>query len=583
MNWAKVVVFLEHAFVRPQPSVLFLFKSGIDVKINETIVDETSSSDSSDTPPSEMRDADASDTHSEALNDLTRVEDARRKFEDIRDKAPVAYFSHDTGHFIVEINRRAMALFGLDEPRNDLNLATLFSPKSLSSFQYHLRKVKEGQPAQSIELVLQGEVEPPVTVYAETSRLGPEKFQTVMVDISAQKKVEFERSEFESKMQQTQKLDILYQLSGGIAHDFNNLLQVLEIQVDSALQLANDCGGPLAKVVSQIADSVKRGTRLTRRLQTFSRQGPLEKTRGDLNEFVQESIAMIDRAIGHSMTISFEPSSEPLSVWIDPVQLEQLLFNLCLNSRDAVEGEGIITIKTSAFDVKFPVNKTGLELYVGSYTKLSVSDNGSGIPKELQGRLFNPFVTSKEVGKGTGLGLTIVYSILKQHEGAIEIKETSASGTTFDIYLPRFRDSSVFRDSDRSTRFGMNNESDSNAKKTVLVADDERAIREALEGFLARRDVDVLLAKNGVEAIELLDRHPQVEWLLTDVVMPEKGGVEVCEHYRMKNSTGTVVLMSGHGSSVLDRDFLRRNNASYLQKPFDFSSLEKKLGLNAAK
>lgn len=553
------------AYVRAN-TIICLVMMGSDVKIKETILGGTTSSG----------------MHSEALHGLTRVEEARKKFEDIRDKSPVAYFSHDTEHRILEINRRALALFGSDERQDDLSLKKLISTKSFSVFEYHLRRMNEGQPAQSTELVLQGDGEPPVTVYAETSLLSPGKFQTVMVDISAQKRIEFERSEFESKMQQMQKLEILYQLSGGIAHDFNNLLQVLEIQVDSAMMLATDCGDPLAKVVSQIADSVKRGTRLTRRLLTFSRQGPLEKVRGDLNEFVGESITMIDRAIGDSMNISFEPSSESLGVWLDPVQLEQLLFNLCLNSRDATDGGGVIAIRTSSIDVEFPVKKSGLELYVGPYTKLSVTDHGSGISKEMQSQIFEPFVTTKEVGKGTGLGLAIVFNILKQHEGAIEIKETSSSGTTFDIYLPRFRDSSVLRDSDRSKPFDLDIDSGSNGRKTVLVADDEQAIREALHGFLTIHDADVLLAENGAEAIKILDQHPEVEWLLTDVVMPIKGGVEVCEHYRRLNSTGTVVFMSGHGSSVLDREFLRRNNASYLQKPFNFSSLEKKLGLKSS-
>ena len=524
----------------------------------------------------------ASNARLETVHAESSEQEQGKSFEDIRDRAPVAYFSHDQSHRVHEINQRAMNLFGLgNSPRKELTLQTLISEKSLALFEYHLRRAVECDSFSSVELTLQANSESPVTVFAETSVVGPGKFQTVMVDISARKQIEFERNEFDNKIQQSQKLEILYQLSGGIAHDFNNLLQVLEIQVDAANKLTTDCDDSLKSVIAQIRDSVDRGSRLTRRVLTFSRQGPLEKVRGDLNEFVKESIAMIDRAIGDSMEIRFQPAAETLGVWIDPVQLEQLLFNLCLNARDASDasdGNGVIDVQLSAIEIKFPVKKTGLEMYVGPYTKMTVSDQSGGIPETLLNQIFEPFVTSKDPGKGTGLGLSIVHNILKQHEGAIEISETSPVGTTFDIYFPRFRDSSVL-DGIRRSRVPVGSV-DGDRKKTILVADDEKAIRDALHESLTSQGIEVLLAKDGAEAIELLDRHPEIAWVLTDLVMPVKGGLEVCEYYRSRNSTGTVVLMSGHGDSVLDRDFLRLHNATYLQKPFDFSKMKSKLGLD---
>jgi len=512
-----------------------------------------------------------------------RLQMAELEIQQIRDNAPVAYFVHDSEHKILEANRRAMAIFDSADPARLLHkpaiVQHLLTSEVFQLFDYHVRRVARlGKPF-SVELSIgqQNSAGAGCIVLAETTSLETGLFQTVMVDITSQKKNDRERRDFEARMEQLQKLNVVHQLSAGIAHDFNNLLQSLTMQAELALLAARDATPAVRNGIQDMMQTVQRGSDLTGQLMAFSRKSPIERVHGELNQLVHNSISMIKRTIGNRIKVVFEPSPEPLGVWVDPVQLEQSLLNLCMNARDATTGDGTILIRTEPVTQTEPQDVNGLPIYCGPYSRLTVNDQGCGIAEENWRVLFEPFFTTKEVGQGTGLGLSIVYNILRQHEGAIQVRGSSDSGTTIEILLPRFQ----WKHSTRPT-VSDREEKPAACQRLALVADDQSTIRNVLANLLETQGVKVFRAADGKEAIEVIDENPSIDIVLTDIVMPEIGGLEVCEYFRKRNLNGIVVLMSGHGDSVLDKNFLRVHNATFLAKPFQLATLEKKLALNGA-
>ena len=281
--------------------------------------------------------------------------------------------------------------------------------------------------------------------------------------------------------------------------------------------------------------------------------------------------------MGENIQIQLNRDPERLGVWADPVQIEQALLNLCLNSRDAMtKQKGQITITTSKQFFSKRETISSLPITPGPYTKISISDEGSGICNSVLPRIFEPFYTTKDVGKGTGLGMSIVYSIAKQHNGTVEVSASSDCGTTIDFYLPRFQLplSMTIPTSEKST-----GTSKRPIAGRVLVCNDEPAILEVISRMIQRLGLEVLAAGNGQAAIELIEENDNIELLLTDVVMSEKDGRQICTYFLEKPPDQPVVFMSGHGDSVLDQEFLSRNNATFIGKPFRVDTLEKKLGL----
>jgi signal transduction histidine kinase/ActR/RegA family two-component response regulator len=516
---------------------------------------------------------------SELERTLHELEVARRQFDEVRDNAPVAYFTHDAAGYIFEINKRARSLLGVQPCQTNIRLNSILCSEGVELFEFHLSRVNAKNSASSIEIKLNRGGINPTFVLAETSVLADSLYQTVMVDVSTRKRTEQVRNKLESELQQSQKMEVLHQLSGGIAHDFNNILQVLIFQSDFAISLLEGENEVATKAVREIVATAERGADLTRQMLAFSRKAPLEKVRCDLNEIISSAMNMIKRSLGNNVDCHFDASPTPLGAWIDPVQIEQALLNLCLNARDAMPDGGNVLVQTSRVFLELKQTKSDLVLIPGAYAVISVRDEGNGIPDEAMSRVFEPFFSTKEVGQGTGLGLSIIHSILRQHGGAIEILESNGQGTVIDIYLPSFK--LPKRPSDAAKKNVTTEKREREFSGTVLVCDDEETILSVLTTTLEKLGLRVLPAADGREAIEIIENEPtSIDLLLTDVVMPEKDGRDVCMVFRQKFADGAVVFMSGHGDSVLDEQFLRDCNATFLPKPFQLASLEKKLGLN---
>jgi two-component system, cell cycle sensor histidine kinase and response regulator CckA len=372
----------------------------------------------------------------------------------------------------------------------------------------------------------------------------------------------------EEQLRQAQKLDAIGRLAGGVAHDFNNLLTV--IHGNSSLLLADDSARPeMVEAAREIREAAARAANLTRQLLTFSRRQPIKTETVDLNDVVSGVGRMLQRLIGEDIVLhtSLLPGGAPVKA--DAGMLEQVLLNLAVNARDAMPrgGEVRIGLDSVSFDPAGASRSAGAR--PGSFIRLTVRDNGSGIDPDHLSHIFEPFFTTKEIGKGTGLGLATVHGIVAQHQGWIAVESQPGSGATFIIHLPRLEQAEASRVHEPET-VAM-----PGGSETILVVEDEPAVRTLAVRILSTRGYRVLAAPSGAAALEMWPEHSAVvDLLLTDLVMP--GGVsgpQLAERLRAEKPELTVIYMSGYAGDTAGRGLDLREGVNFLQKPFSPSQL----------
>ena len=332
-----------------------------------------------------------------------------------------------------------------------------------------------------------------------------------------------ERRKLESDLQQAQKMDAIGRLAGGVAHDFNNLLLVIsayaELMLDS---LAGE--DPLRRNVGEIMTASRRAADLTRQLLAFGRKQMQALQVLDVNAVVGEITGMLPRLIGEDILLVFVPGQDLGKVKADPIQIEQVVMNLAANARDAMPGGGTLTIETSAMQVDESYVQRHPIVPPGDYVVLTVTDSGQGIAANHLPHIFEPFYTTKEAGKGTGLGLATVYGIVKQNAGFVWVYSELGLGTTFKVYLPRVEAVSS------EARVAKPAEPCPGGGETLLLVEDEASVRRASGQFLARSGYVVLEATDGEDALRVSREHPgPVHLMITDVVMPRMGGPRLAE------------------------------------------------------
>jgi PAS domain S-box-containing protein len=378
-----------------------------------------------------------------------------------------------------------------------------------------------------------------------------------------------EQKSLESQLRQSQKMEAVGQLSGGIAHDFNNMLGVIigYSEVIGERLSAND---PLQKKCEQITKAAQSAASLTRQLLAFSRQQMLEPKFLDLNSIVRNMERMLRRLIGED--ISFTTSLGPTlgSIKADQGQIEQILINLVVNARDAMPDGGRLRIETNAVELSGEYSKKHLPQLPGSYVVLTVSDTGTGMDAETQARIFEPFFTTKEVGKGTGLGLSTVYGVVRQSDGHIWVYSEPGQGTTFKIYLPRTGQAAESaRSNNRFARTLRGTE-------TVLLVEDEEALRELTRSLLADQGYKVLEASRPERAIEIARRFEgTIHVMLTDMVMPGMNGRALADAVTAIRPEVKVVFMSGY--TGFNHAALTDEKLVLLSKPFTKDNLLSKM------
>jgi PAS domain S-box-containing protein len=379
-----------------------------------------------------------------------------------------------------------------------------------------------------------------------------------------------DRLQLEAQLRQAQKMEAIGQLAGGVAHDFNNLLTVIAGYCGILLdRLPPD--DPLRSDVRAIADAGHRAASLTQRLLAFSRRAVLTPKVIDINSVVRETEHILRRLIGEDilLTVALLPGGGLVKV--DPGHLGQVLINLAVNARDALPGGGGLTIRTERVDLSGAVSMSGQEMPAGHYLRLVVSDTGHGMSPDVKSRIFEPFFTTKGVGKGTGLGLAVVHGFVKQSGGYIEVDSEEGQGSTFSISLPLVEESHanvVPAPADVSAR----------GAETILLVEDEEAVRHLLARGLRNYGFTVMTASDGAEALRLVhDRTPHIDLVATDVVMPNMSGRDLADRLRKERSGLKVLFMSGYTDDTLLRHGVYEAREAFLQKPFALQAFASKV------
>jgi nitrogen-specific signal transduction histidine kinase/ActR/RegA family two-component response regulator len=390
-------------------------------------------------------------------------------------------------------------------------------------------------------------------------------------DISDQKQAEREKKEMELKMRHVQKMEAVGQLAGGVAHDFNNMLGVILGHTELAL-LRLEKGEPLRSRLEDIQQAALRSADLTRQLLAFARKQTIAPKVLDLNTTIEGMLKLLRRLIGEDVDLLWKPGHEIWPIKMDPSQIDQILVNLCVNSRDAIRGCGKVIIETgtASFDEDYCDHHAGF--VVGDHVLLSVSDDGLGMDAETVSHIFEPFFTTKALGKGTGLGLATVYGIVKQNNGFINVYSEPGQGTTFKIYLPGQRGLPVGVVDDAADQMcWLGNE-------TILLVEDEPAILQMTNLMLSRLGYTVLAAATPGEAIRLAHKHRgRIDLLMTDVVMPEMNGRELAENLRSHDPDLKRLFMSGYTANVIAHHGVLDQGVHFIQKPFSLKDLGGKL------
>ncbi len=389
-------------------------------------------------------------------------------------------------------------------------------------------------------------------------------------NVTDRKREEQEKEKLRIQLTQAQKMESVGRLAGGIAHDFNNMLSVILGRVDMGMMRV-DPAQPLYKDLQEIRKAAERSANLTRQLLAFARKQTVSLKVLDLNETVERMLKILQRLIGEDIEIVWRPGKAPSPVKMDPVQIDQILFNLCVNAKDAIGGVGRIIIETENAIFDDDHCAVHRDFLPGDYATLCVSDNGCGMDAATLDKLFEPFFTTKAVGQGTGLGLSTVYGIVQQHSGFIHVYSEPGKGSTFRIYLPRHLDASA-------EPAGKENAAAATGTETILLVEDEPAILEMVRIMIRRLGYTVLSAGKPTEAMELARNFTgEIHLLMSDVIMPEMNGRDLARSIASLHPQIRLLFMSGYPANVIARQGVLDEGVHFIQKPFLMKDLATKL------
>jgi two-component system, cell cycle sensor histidine kinase and response regulator CckA len=391
-----------------------------------------------------------------------------------------------------------------------------------------------------------------------------------MWEILSRQRREREREMLEKQYRQAQKMEAIGQLAGGVAHDFNNILHAMMGYSNLLLDRLPE-NEENHEFALEIARGAGRAAALTRQLLTFSRRQVIQPENLDLNLIVEELLKMLRRVIGEDIRLEWIPGKQLGVIHADAGMMEQVLMNLCVNARDAMEHGGVVTIETQnvVLDSEYCLNH--LWATPGRFVLLSVTDTGRGMDKDTMERIFEPFFTTKGPGKGTGLGLATVYGIIRQHGGMINLYSEPGKGTTFKVYLPLCEE-------EAATVSPLIEAPAAGGNEIILLAEDDQKVRELAERILKQAGYTVLAAKDGEEAVALFKENADgVALLLLDVVMPNLGGHEAFEQIRGIRPGIPALFSSGYSEQAVHTNFVLHEGLQLIQKPYAPNALLRKV------
>ncbi|MCB1691497.1 MAG: PAS domain S-box protein [Pseudomonadales bacterium] len=497
----------------------------------------------------------------------TNLREREESYEAITTTAQDAIITVDADNTIRFANPAALRIFGMPSLEG-LSLTQLM-PDAPSG-------VSPPQPGQSGTLALTGIRGGGEKIDVEASlaphTLGGEVYITWIIrDVTFRYRIEAERKTLEQQLQAAQRMDSIGQLTGGIAHDFNNLLVAINGYADLGLtDVVSDA--ERKQYLMEIRRASERAADMTHKLLAFSRRQIIEPEIVDVNELIKGIERIIERLLPDSIDVRFIQTLQDATIVADAGQIEQVVINLAVNARDAMKDGGKLVI---AVDRRSVVDDEPGHSYrvPGEYVVVHVEDSGTGMSEDVKKKIFEPFFTTKPEGEGTGLGMSVVFGIVKQHNGFIELDSTPGAGTRFDIYLP-----SAESDSSIPTRESRTESQTEGGHETILLVEDNKHARDLARLILSGAGYDVVEAGDGVEALDVYDRRKDdIDLIIMDVVMPKLGGREVMNRIRESKPDAKVLFTSGYSSGGIHTNFILEEGLEFIPKPYGADTLKRKV------
>lgn len=530
---------------------------------------------------------------------------ARDEIDNLVNAAPYGIILVDAEGGLMRVNTRAAEITGL---KNDENakacLVDIFEPetaKQLGAFLKECSAQNIAGTSKRIETRLKSEKN--VCVYS-VPRFYVHHNHRVFAGLALYVTDTTEQKSLEFRFAQAQKMQAMGQLAGGIAHDFNNLLTAMIGFCDLLLQ-RHGIGDPSFADLIQIKQNANRAAGLVRQLLAFSRKQPLKPKRIDVTENFMELSHLMKRILGEQILLEFNHGRDLGYIKVDPVQFSQVIINLAVNAKDAMNGKGRLNIATRVEHLNEPYQFGADTVAAGDFVVISVADTGCGIPEENLSRIFEPFFSTKQnvVGSGTGLGLAMVYGIVRQTEGFIKVESSLGSGTTFSIYLPRFEKQEEIEDSaddfgqnpvlqahsqagqGQKLILGLNVTNIDHAQKAyqnpqdikILFVEDEDSVRTFGVRALKKKGFSVTACANAENALELIENGEKFDLLVTDMVMPGMSGTDLAQAAAKALPEIKIILASGYSEEIARRELKGSDNFVFIAKPYSLGDLNKKV------
>jgi len=494
---------------------------------------------------------------------------AERRFRWLFDDAPVGIALVDPDGTIGASNLALQAMLGID--RDDMlgrPVAEVIADDFRAAAAEQLAKVLQGsQPGTHLEVKLKGRRDLIAQLFVSPSHEDGEISGLVIHFIDAT-----EQRNLEVQFAQSQKMQAMGQLAGGVAHDFNNLLTAMIGFCDLLLQ-RHGAGDPSFADIMQVKQNANRAASLVRQLLAFSRRQALQPRLLNVTDALADLSNLLRRLLGETIELRMVHGRALGLVRVDPGQFDQVIINLAVNARDAMPGGGALTIRTNAVKVDQPVQRGPELMPAGEYVLIEVADTGTGMAKETLARIFEPFFSTKEVGAGTGLGLSTVYGIVRQTDGFVVVDSEPGQGATFSIYLPRI-DAAPAEEPKRPPALSeASGAADLTGSGTILLVEDEDAVRMFGSRALRNKGYTVIEARSGEQAMEVLKAEDAIDVLISDVVMPGMDGVTLARFVRMERPAIKVILISGYSEDVARDGIDPDAGIHFLPKPFSLKQL----------
>ncbi|MDD2736412.1 MAG: PAS domain S-box protein [Desulfuromonadaceae bacterium] len=497
---------------------------------------------------------------------------SEEKFRSYVDASPDGVFVTDENGRYLEVNMAIAKITGYQKSELlNMSIPDLLPPEEAETALKHFQHLLETGVSSSEYQFLHKNGKKRWWL-VDAVKLSDSRFLGLTKDITERKQADEDKLKLEAQLHQAQKMESVGRLAGGVAHDFNNMLTVILGHAQLGL-MRLDPTHPVCDDLQEISKTAERSADLTRQLLAFARKQTVTPKVLDLNDTVSEMLKMLQRLIGENIQLCWRPAHELWQIRMDPSQIDQILANLCVNARDAIEETGRISIETQNRTVDAEYSATNLEAVPGEYVCLTVSDSGSGMDQETQDHIFEPFYTTKERGKGTGLGLATVYGAVKQNNGFINIYSEPGQGTTFSIYLPRDESIRSIQTLSETAALPV-----PRGQETILLVEDEPAILNIASMMLEKQGYTVLKAGSPGEAVRLAREHSgEIQLLMTDVIMPEMNGRDLAKNLLSLYPQMKRLFMSGYTSDVIAHHGVLDEGVCFIQKPFSLPNMAAKV------